>query len=104
MVDDGFVVDRIMLDFSKAFNVSHIVLLERLRNIVVAAVLLNWIWGFFSDRSMCVTVGGFSSEPRGVSSGVLQGSVLRPILFLIYVNFLTHGLLQIMEHLLMTIG
>ena len=96
MVDDGFIVDMIMLDFSKAFDVvAHTVLLEKLKNIGVAAVLLNWIWGFLSDRSLCVTVGGVSSEPRRLSSGVPQGSVLGPILFLIYVNFLTHGLVSI---------
>ena len=93
MVDDGFIVDLIMLDFSNAFDViSHTVLLQKLRSIGVPAVLLNWIWGFLSNRSMCVTVGGVLSEPRRVSSGVPQGSVLGLILFLVNVNFLTHGL------------
>ena len=59
MVDDGFIVDIIMLKFSKVFDVvSHTVLLEKLKNIGVPAVLLNWIWRFLSDRSMCVTMGG----------------------------------------------
>ena len=44
MVDNGFGVDLIMLNFSKVFDVvSHTVLLEKLRNIGVSAVLLNWI-------------------------------------------------------------
>ena len=88
LVDDGFVIDMIMLYFSKKFDVlSHKLLLEKLRNI-------GGIWGFLSNCSMCVTVGGVSRELRRVSSGVLQGSVLGPILFVVYVNFLPHGLVS----------
>ena len=58
MVDDGFLVDMIMLHFSKAFDiVSDTVLVEKLRNICFSVILLNWIWGFLSNFSMCVTVG-----------------------------------------------
>ena len=44
-------------------------------------MLFNWIRGYLSNRSICVRVGGVSSEFRDVSSGVSQGSVLRQILF-----------------------
>ena len=63
VVDSGMVVDMVLLDFSKAFDVvSHVVLLEKLRDLGVGAMLLNWIRGFLSNRSMCVRVGGVSNE------------------------------------------
>ena len=53
LVDKGLVVDMIMLDFSKAFDVvCHIVLLNKLKDIGVGVTLLNWIWEFLTNRSM----------------------------------------------------
>ena len=57
-------------------------------------MLLRWIEGFLSNRNMRVSVGGVSSGLCRVSSGVPQGSVLGPILFLVYVNFLTNGIVS----------
>jgi hypothetical protein len=94
-VDDGSVVDMAMLDFSKAFDVvSHPILLLKLQALGVSGVLLGWIGDFLASRTMCVGVDKVNSEPRDVLSGVPQGSVLGPILFLIYVNFLTDGLVS----------
>ena len=83
------VVDLVLLDFLKAFNVvSHVVLLEKLSDLGVGAMLLNWIRGFLSNHSMCVRVGGVASGFRDVFSGVPQGSVLESILFLVAIcNF-----------------
>ena len=62
VVDSGMVVDLVLLEISKAFDVvSHVVLLEKLRDLGVGAMLLNWIRGFLSNRSMCVRDGGVSS-------------------------------------------
>jgi hypothetical protein len=95
LVDRGFVVDMALLDFSKAFDVvSHVVLVEKLRALGVAEVLLRWVRGFLVGRTMRVSVDRVCSGSRDVLSGVPQGSVLGPVLFLVYVNCLTDGLVS----------
>ena len=92
-IDGGKVVDVIYLDFRKAFDViNHSVLLGKLRAIGFSYQMLGWIESFLVSRSMCVSVGGSDSSVFSVGSGVPQGSVLGPLLFLIYVNCLGHHL------------
>jgi hypothetical protein len=92
-VDAGLVVDVALLDFSKAFDVvSHHVLLGKLLALGISGDLLRWIAAFLDSRTMCVGVNKVNSDPRDVLSGVPQGSVLGPVLFLVYVNFLTNGI------------
>ena len=86
-VDDGEMVDLIFFDFSKAFDkVCHLLLLLKLSNIGINPQLIKWIESFLVDRTMQVRVHGAYSRVHEVSSGVPQGSVLGPVLFLIYVN------------------
>ena len=80
-------VDAIYLDFSKAFDkVPHKRLLLKLKGIGIKGQLLEWISDWLSNRSQQVQVKGSLSDWAMVKSGVPQGSVLGPILFLIYVN------------------
>ena len=86
-ISKGGVVDAIYLDFSKAFDtVPHQRLIGKLEAYGVKGKILNWIKSFLTGRTQEVTINGIKSEPALVISGIPQGTVLGPILFLIYIN------------------
>lgn len=80
-------VDVIALDLSKAFDrVSHTKLIEKLYGYNINLQIIKWIQAYLRNRQQFVEIDGECSSLLPVSSGVPQGSVLGPILFLLYIN------------------
>ena len=86
-LDNGYGVDVLYLDYRKAFDsVPHKRLIYKLSSVGLHGKLLSWLSFFLSNRIMRVGVRGSYSTWFQMISGVPQGSVLGPILFLLYVN------------------
>ena len=86
-LDKKHQVDTLILDFSKAFDtVPHKRLLQKLEFYGIDGELLNWIAVFLTERTQSVMIDGFRSQPDVGLSGVPQGTVLGPLLFLVYIN------------------
>ena len=86
-MQSGKQTDLILLDFSKAFDkVAYEKLLLKLHFYGIRWNILNWIKDFLDNRTQSGILNGTNSDNIAVSSGVPQGSVLGPILFLAFIN------------------
>ena len=77
----------ILLDFAKAFDtVNHEILLDKLQYYGIRGTALKWFQSYLKDRMQCTEIGNTQSNLEYVKCGVPQGSILGPLLFLLYIN------------------
>lgn len=86
-MDEGKLCGMVLLDLQKAFDtVNHSLLLSKLKAIGLNETAIDWVTSYMTDRDQVVEVNGHTSDTKSVVCGVLQGSVLGPLLFLLYIN------------------
>ncbi len=87
MIDEGHTVDVIYLDFAKAFDsVNHRFLLAKMNSLGLGDAVVRWIKAYLSGRVSRVHVGGEHLGAISMHSDIPQGSVIGPLLFLLFVN------------------
>jgi len=94
-VESGLSFILIFLDFKSAFDsLWHSGLIFKMRSIEIHGQLLQWFTSYLKNRKQTVVLNGITSDEQMIKCGVPQGSVLGPLLFLLYVNDLCNDTSQ----------
>ena len=87
VLDASRQVDVVYVDFSKAFySVNHNILIHKLQSFGINGNILSWFNYYQNNRIQRVVLDGYTSEWSTVLSGVSQGSILGPLLFILFIN------------------
>ena len=93
-LDEGYIGCGIFVDLQKAFDtVNHEILLAKLNHYGVRGVSNDWFRSYLSNPQQYVSINGYDSGLTKINCGVLQGSVLGPLLFWLYINDLNQAIM-----------
>jgi hypothetical protein len=86
-IENNGIAFSLFIDLSKAFDtISHDILIKKLEFYGICQTPLRWFQSYLSDRKQFIYYDGINSSPSNINTGVPQGSILGPLLFLIYIN------------------
>ena len=103
-IDKGNYVGVVFVDLSKVFDmVNHTLLIDKLSSLGITGIENRWLQSYLNNRTQCVSLNGTISTPNVIRSGVPQGLILGPLLFLLFINDMPKILLIVQLTCMLTI-